>query len=172
MHGSAAPTAVPRVIVTGGAGFIGSHLVERLLGDGCEVVVIDDCSTGSLENLAAVRTHPRLQVQVARVSEADLTSLLPGTQAVFHLAAAVGVELVVRSPIRTLETNLHETEVLLRAAVQQGTPVLLTSTSEVYGKSAQASFREEDDLIIGPPTHARWGYALSLIHISEPTRPY
>jgi UDP-glucose 4-epimerase len=161
MPNSAAPNSVPRVIVTGGAGFVGSHLVERLLGDGCAVNVIDDCSTGSLENLAAVRTHPRLRVQVARVSEADLASLLPGAQAVFHLAAAVGVELVVRAPIRTLETNLHETEVLLRAAAQHGTPVLLTSTSEVYGKSAQASFHEEDDLIIGPPTHARWGYACS-----------
>ena len=161
MPGSTPTAAVPRVIVTGGAGFIGSHLVERLLAEGAEVVVIDDCSTGSLENLASVRAHPRLRVVVAKVSETDLDALLVGAQSVFHLAAAVGVDLVVRSPIRTLETNLHETEVILRAAARQGIPVLLTSTSEVYGKSAQESFREEDDLIIGPPTHARWSYACS-----------
>jgi UDP-glucose 4-epimerase len=161
MSGSTTPPAASRVIVTGGAGFIGSHLVERLLAEGNEVVVIDDCSTGSLENLAAVQEHPRLKVFVMKVSEADLDSLLPGAGSVFHLAAAVGVDLVVRSPIRTLETNLHETEVLLRAAARHGTPVLLTSTSEVYGKSARGSFREDDDLIIGPPTHARWGYACS-----------
>ena len=151
----------PSVIVTGGAGFIGSHLAERLLADGREVTVVDDCSTGDLANLAAVRSHPRLRVFISKVSEANLDALLPGAEAVFHLAAAVGVDLVVRSPIRTLETNLHETEVLLQAAARHGTPVLLTSTSEVYGKSAKESFAEDDDLVIGPPTHARWSYACS-----------
>lgn len=156
---AAAPPA--RALITGGAGFIGSHLVERLLAGGSEVRVVDDCSTGSLENLAAVRAHPRLRTEVARVSECDLGALLDGVDWVFHLAAAVGVELVVRSPIATIETNLHETEVLLRAAATRGVPVLLTSTSEVYGKSARESFSEEDDLLIGPPTHARWSYACS-----------
>lgn len=153
--------SAPRVIVTGGAGFIGSHLVERLLAEGWAVDVIDDCSTGRLENLAAVQGHPRLRVQVAKVSATDLGALLPDAQGVFHLAAAVGVELVVRSPIETIETNLHETEALLRAAAMCGTPVLLTSTSEVYGKSAKDDFAEGDDLLIGPPTHARWSYACS-----------
>lgn len=156
-------TACPgRFVVTGGAGFIGSHLAERLLAEGHAVSIIDDCSTGSLDNLAAVRGHPQLRVVVAKVSATPaLADLLAGADAVFHLAAAVGVELVVRSPIHVLETNLHETEVLLRAAASNGTPVLLASTSEVYGRSVKASFSEEDDLQIGPPTHARWGYACS-----------
>jgi UDP-glucose 4-epimerase len=150
------------ILVTGGAGFIGSHLVERLLADGHRVVVIDDLSTGSLGNLRAVSTHPRLRVVQARISACDeLPELLAGAESVYHLAAAVGVELVVKRPIHTLETNLRETEALLRAAAPQGTPVLLTSTSEVYGKSQKAAFDEEDDLLIGPPHQARWGYACS-----------
>ena len=150
------------ILVTGGAGFIGSHLVERLLADGHRVVVIDDLSTGSLDNLEAVRAHPRLQVIQARISACDeLPQLLAGAESVYHLAAAVGVELVVKRPIHTLETNLRETEALLRAAAPHGTPVLLTSTSEVYGKSQKAAFDEEDDLLIGPPHQARWGYACS-----------
>jgi len=122
--------------VTGGAGFIGSHLVERLLADGKTVAVIDDLSTGSLDNLRAVREHPRLRVVESRISAyAKLAQLVAGAEAIYHLAAAVGVELVVRSPIHVLDANLHETEVLLKAAAGRGVPVLLTSTSEVYGKS-------------------------------------
>jgi UDP-glucose 4-epimerase len=159
---SSASRSKSHVLVTGGAGFIGSHLVARLLADGKSVVVIDDLSTGSLKNLDAVRSHPRLRVVVATVSGcAELPQLAAKAESIYHLAAAVGVELVVNSPIRTLQTNLHETEVLLEAAVPHRVPVLLTSTSEVYGKSQAPAFSEEDDLLIGPPHQARWGYACS-----------
>ena len=151
-----------QVLVTGGAGFIGSHLVERLLADGKFVTVVDDLSTGRLENLQAVRAHPKLRVIESQISTCrELGQLVAGAESIYHLAAAVGVELVVRSPIHVLETNLHETEVLLEAAAGQGVPVLLTSTSEVYGKSQKEAFSEEDDLLIGPPHQARWSYACS-----------
>ncbi len=150
------------ILVTGGAGFIGSHLVERLLADGNTVAVVDDLSTGSLENLRAVRAHPHLRVLESRVSAcSELARLVAEAECVYHLAAAVGVELVVRSPIHVLETNLHETEVLLEAAAVRGVPVLVASTSEVYGKSRKEAFDEEDDLLIGPPHQARWSYACS-----------
>jgi UDP-glucose 4-epimerase len=150
------------VLVTGGAGFIGSHLTERLLADGASVVVIDDLSTGSLDNLRAVAGHPGLRVIESKVSEfAGLAGLVAGCGFIFHLAAAVGVELVVRSPIRTIETNLRETEAVLAAAAPAGVPLLLASTSEVYGKSPKMVFSEEDDLLIGPPTLGRWSYACS-----------
>ena len=150
------------VLVTGGAGFIGSHLVERLLADGHAVTVIDDLSTGRLENLQAVAGHADLRVIQEKVSKcSELAKLAASAGAVYHLAAAVGVELVVNSPIRVLETNLHETEVLLAAAGAAGAPVLLASTSEVYGKSQKAAFTEEDDLLIGPPHRSRWSYACS-----------
>ena len=149
-------------LITGGAGFIGSHLAERLLADGASVTVIDDLSTGSLDNLKTAQTNPRFRFIQAKVSEcAELPELMAAANQVFHLAAAVGVELVVHSPVRVIETNLHETEVLLQAATANRTPVLLASTSEVYGKSAKHVFSEEDDLLIGPPTHARWSYACS-----------
>ncbi len=150
------------IIVTGGAGFIGSHLVERLLAQGKPVVVIDDLSTGSAENLTAVATHPALRVIQAKLSACpNLGELVAGAESIYHLAAGVGVELVVNSPIRVLQTNLHETEVLLQAAAPHRVPVLLTSTSEVYGKSQKPGFSEDDDLLIGPPHQARWGYACS-----------
>ena len=150
------------VLVTGGAGFIGSHLVERLLADGKSVVVVDDLSTGSLENLRAVSGHPRLRVIQSRVSACPgLAQLVAEAESVYHLAAAVGVDLVVRSPIHVLQTNLHETEVVLEAAAPRGVPVLLASTSEVYGKSRKEAFDEDDDLLIGPPHQARWSYACS-----------
>jgi UDP-glucose 4-epimerase len=151
-----------RVLVTGGAGFIGSHLVERLLAEGESVIVIDDLSTGSLANLRGAINHPSLRVLQVRISDCStLSEIVAGVDSIFHLAAAVGVELVVKSPIHVLETNLHETEVLLEAAAAHQTPVLVTSTSEVYGKSQKAAFEEEDDLLIGPPHQARWSYACS-----------
>ena len=150
------------IIVTGGAGFIGSHLVERLLNDGQRAVVIDDLSTGRMENLATVQGDPRFRFIHSTISTCkELPELIEDAQAIYHLAAAVGVELVVKTPIRVLQTNLHETEVLLDEAAKNGTPILITSTSEVYGKSQKAAFSEEDDLLIGPPHQARWSYACS-----------
>lgn len=150
------------ILVTGGAGFIGSHLVERLLAEGNSVIVIDDLSTSTLTNLQAVIKHPGLQFIQSTISDCrDLNQIAARAASIYHLAAAVGVELVVNSPIHVLQTNLHETEVLLAAAAPHRTPVLLTSTSEVYGKSQQPAFRETDDLIIGPPHQSRWSYACS-----------
>lgn len=155
--------AIPKpVIVTGGAGFIGSHLVERLLATGRRVVVIDDFSTGTRDNLHAVSSHPALEIIASRVSDCErLATLVAEADFIFHLAAAVGVELVVKSPIYTIETNLHETEVLLKLAAAHGVPTLVASTSEVYGKSTREAFSEEDDLLIGPPHQSRWSYACS-----------
>lgn len=150
------------VLVTGGAGFVGSHLVERLLGEGRRVVVLDDCSTGSLSNLDGVSSDPRLEVIRHRVSECPRLEALVGEASfVYHLAAAVGVDLVVKSPVGTIHNNLAETESVLRAAAVSRTPLLFTSTSEVYGKSQREVFRESDDLLIGPPHLGRWSYACS-----------
>ncbi len=159
---SAPLPGIESVLVTGGAGFIGSHLVERLLAAGHRVIVIDDFSTGSPENLRGAEGNPRLRVIEAKVSRfPHLSAVVEEADAVFHLAAAVGVDLVVKSPIQTIRTNLGETEAVLEAASQRGRPVLVTSTSEVYGKSAKDDFDEEDDLLIGPPHLQRWSYACS-----------
>jgi UDP-glucose 4-epimerase len=148
------------VLITGGAGFIGSHLVERLLTDGKSVIVVDDLSTGSLENLRAVGTNPCMKFIRSKISDCEqLPKLAAQAEFIFHLAATVGVELVVKSALHVLESSFHETEILLRAAVNNSTPLLLTSTSEVYGKSAKAEFSEDDDLLIGPPNQSRWSYA-------------
>jgi UDP-glucose 4-epimerase len=151
-----------RILITGGAGFIGSHLTERLLADGYRVTVIDDCSTGSDTNLGSVVADPKFAFINSQVSSCgELERLASEADFIFHLAAAVGVELVVRSPVSTIHTNLRETEVLLEAAHAGKTPVLVASTSEVYGKSTQDEFRETDDLLIGPPHLGRWSYACS-----------
>ncbi len=150
------------ILITGGAGFIGSHLAERLLAEGYSVVAIDDLSTGSEENFSAVRTHPRLRFIRSRVSEcAELPALAQSASAIYHLAATVGVDLVIQQPIATLRNNLAETEALLEAASPARVPVLIASTSEVYGKSNQPGFAETDDLLIGPSNLGRWRYACS-----------
>jgi len=148
------------ILVTGGAGFIGSHLVERLLNEGKSVVIIDDFSTGSLENLSAFKKNPRLKIIRSKISECKkLPKLAADAEFIFHLAATVGVELVVKSALHVLEASFHETQILLRAATKNSTPILLTSTSEVYGKSAKPEFSESDDLLIGTPNQSRWSYA-------------
>ncbi len=150
------------ILVTGGAGFIGAHLVERLLKEGNRVVVVDDFSTGAAENLSAVQSHPRLRIVAAKISACrEFSQLAAEAEFIFHLAATVGVDLVVKSALHVLESSFNETQILLRAAAQNATPLLLTSTSEVYGKSAKPEFSEDDDLLIGPPGHARWSYACS-----------
>ncbi|HXI49854.1 MAG TPA: NAD-dependent epimerase/dehydratase family protein [Candidatus Saccharimonadales bacterium] len=152
----------PLVLVTGGAGFIGSHLVERLLADGKHVVVIDDFSTGSKANLQHLAAHPRLRLLASRVSRCEeLPQLASGAESIYHLAATVGVERVLESPLRAIETNLRETEAVLQAAAASRTRVLVASSSEVYGKSDKALLSEDDDLLIGPPTQPRWSYACS-----------
>jgi UDP-glucose 4-epimerase len=133
-----------------------------MLADGKSVVVIDDFSTGSLANLATVKANPRLKIIRSKISECnELPQLAAEAEFIFHLAATVGVELVVKSALHVLESSFHETEILLRAAAKNSTPLLLTSTSEVYGKSAKAEFGEDDDLLIGPPNQSRWSYACS-----------
>jgi UDP-glucose 4-epimerase len=133
-----------------------------LLNDGKSVVIIDDFSTGSRENLRSFETNSRLKIVPAKISAgAELPELAAEAEFIFHLAATVGVELVVKSALHVLEASFHETQILLRAAAQNSTPLLLTSTSEVYGKSAKPEFSEDDDLLIGPPGHSRWSYACS-----------
>lgn len=149
-------------LVTGGAGFIGAHLVDRLLKGGKTVVIIDDFSTGSRENLASAKTNPRLRIVESKISDCvELPELAAEAEFIFHLAATVGVELVVKSALHVLESGFTETQILLRAAAANATPLLLTSSSEVYGKSTKPEFSEEDDLLIGPPGHSRWSYACS-----------
>jgi UDP-glucose 4-epimerase len=151
-----------RVLITGGAGFIGSHLADALVSEGKEVFVIDDLSTGARANLAGLEGHPRFHFTQASIrSEPELCRLMAQVDFVYHLAAAVGVELVVKSPVYTIEANVRGTEDVLAAASKRGIGVLIASTSEVYGKSERECFREDDDLLIGPPTFGRWSYACS-----------
>ena len=150
------------ILVTGGAGFIGAHLVERLLQDGKSVVVIDDLSTGSRDNLRAVATHRNFRFIQTKISAyAELPERAADTEFIVHLAATVGVELVVKSALHVLEASFNETQILLRAAAKNSTPIIFTSTSEVYGKSTKLEFSEDDDLLIGPPGQSRWSYACS-----------
>jgi len=149
-------------LITGGAGFIGSHLAEALLAAGNRVLVIDDLSTGSLDNVASVRQHPRFEIAVDTIFNRELVAdLVARADAVFHLAAAVGVRLIVESPVRTIETNVAGTELILAAAARSRTRVLIASSSEVYGKANKVPFCEDDDLVLGNTRTGRWSYACS-----------
>jgi len=149
-------------LITGGAGFIGSHLTEALLDRGSRVLVLDDLSTGSLRNLAGVASDSNLDVEVGSVlDEVKVDRLVHRADVVVHLAAAVGVRLIIERPVHTIETNVRGTEVVLSAAARAARRVLLASTSEVYGKSARVPFREDDDLVLGATAHSRWAYACS-----------
>jgi UDP-glucose 4-epimerase len=151
-----------KILITGGAGFIGSHLAEAHIKRKDRVTVIDDLSTGSLDNLRALEKAPHFRFVLGSVSEnALLADLVSDADFIYHLAAAVGVELVVHSPVRTIETNIHGTESVLAMANIRKIPVLITSTSEVYGKSEKPVFSEDDDLHLGPTTLGRWSYACS-----------
>jgi UDP-glucose 4-epimerase len=151
-----------RVLITGGAGFIGSHLAEALLHRGDEVVVLDDLSTGRLENIAHLTAWPGFSYTIGSVTDDRLVSDLVGMcDRVFHLAAVLGVRLVMSAPVQTIETNVHGTETVLRHAARGKKLVVVASTSEVYGKSAVFPFREDADLVLGQPTKTRWGYAAS-----------
>lgn len=151
-----------RYLITGGAGFIGSHLCELLLNAGHRVVAIDDLSTGRVENIAHLRPLPHFQFVRETVDNAQvLDRLTSESDVVVHLAAAVGVQLIVQDPVRTIRTNINSTEAVLAAAHRYGCKVLLASTSEVYGKGVRVPFREEDDRLMGPTTRSRWAYAES-----------
>lgn len=153
-----------RIFITGGAGFIGSHLCERLLSAGHAVTILDDLSTGSLRNLAAVQSHSRLAVHVDSIfNRSRMSELVDQAEIIFHLAAAVGVRTIIEAPVRTIETNVGGTELLLELAANRNRRVVLTSTSEVYGKSNKLPFVEDDDLVLGSTCNARWSYACSKI---------
>jgi UDP-glucose 4-epimerase len=151
-----------RALITGGAGFIGSHLAGKLLNSGCQVSVIDDLSTGSMMNIHHLKHEPGFQYVIDSVMNRPLLAeLVDDCDVIFHLAAAVGVRLIVESPVRTLHTNVRATDLVLEVASKKKKKVLITSTSEVYGKSERIPFRESDDLVIGPPCCGRWSYACS-----------
>ena len=151
-----------RYLITGGAGFIGSHLTDALLRQGDRVHALDDLSTGSIENIRHLRGHPRFEYTIDTAANARLIAeLVDEADFVFHLAAAVGVELIVESPVRTIETNVHCAEVVLSQASKKRRPVLIASTSEVYGKSTALPFKESGDITLGPSSLGRWAYACS-----------
>jgi UDP-glucose 4-epimerase len=151
-----------RYLLTGGAGFIGSHLSDELLRRGHEVSVIDDLSTGSINNIQHLKGNPRFRYVIDTVNNVPLTAeLVDGADVIYHLAAAVGVKLIVESPVRTIETNIRCTEVVLELANKKKKPTFVASTSEVYGKSEQLPFREDGDLVMGATSKGRWSYACS-----------
>jgi UDP-glucose 4-epimerase len=151
-----------RVLITGGAGFVGSHLAEALLARGDEVFILDNLSTGSFDNIVHLKQHPRFHYTIDSVTnEPVLAELIDRCDTVVHLAAAVGVKLIVEQPVHTIETNVHGTEVVLKHANKKKKLVLIASTSEVYGKSADIPFREDADLVLGPTSKHRWAYACS-----------
>jgi UDP-glucose 4-epimerase len=151
-----------KCLVTGGAGFIGSHLTERLLAAGHHVTVVDDLSTGRRENLKKIESHPSFRMVSGSITDpVVLTEAVRDADVVYHLAAAVGVKLVADDPVRTIETNIYPTELLLRLAVQRQCRFFLASTSEVYGKNQKDVWTEEDDVHLGPTSKPRWAYGCS-----------
>jgi UDP-glucose 4-epimerase len=151
-----------RALITGGAGFIGSHLAEALLAAGHQVFVIDNLSTGSIQNIEPLKAHAAFKYVVGDITnEPLLAELVDDCDVVFHLAAAVGVKLIVEEPVRTIETNVHGTEVVLKHANKKKKLVIFASTSEVYGKSTDVPFHEDADLVLGPTPKHRWAYACS-----------
>jgi len=151
-----------RFLITGGAGFIGSHLAEALLEDGHRVHILDDLSTGSIENVRHLKENPGFGYTIDTcASPSVVAELVDDADIVYHLAAAVGVDLIIESPVRTIETNVHCTEVVLAAASKKGKPVFIASTSEVFGKSKAFPFTEDGDLVLGNTTTGRWSYACS-----------
>jgi nucleoside-diphosphate-sugar epimerase len=151
-----------KVLITGGAGFIGSHLSERLLGAGHKVTILDDLSTGQMANIDHLIGRQGFEHRVGSVTDAPLVGeLVDRADVTVHLAAAVGVRLIVEQPVHTIETNVHGTEVVLGAVARKQKLIVIASTSEVYGKSAKVPYAEEDDLTLGPTSHSRWSYACS-----------
>ena len=151
-----------RILITGGAGFIGSHLADAYIERGDEVFILDDLSTGAFDNVAHLKGHPRFHYTIDSVHKPWVVAeLVDRCDVVFHLAAAVGVKLIVESPVRTIETNVHGTEVVLAQADKKKKKVLLASTSEVYGLSEQVPFKEDGPLVMGATTKGRWSYACS-----------
>jgi UDP-glucose 4-epimerase len=151
-----------RALITGGAGFIGSHLCEALLASGHQVLLLDNLSTGSMDNIAHLKGRPGFEYFIDSVeNEGLLAELIDRSEVVFHFAAAVGVKLIVEQPVYTIETNVHGTEVVLKHANKKKKLVVIASTSEVYGKSEQVPFREDSDLVMGPTPKHRWAYACS-----------
>ena len=151
-----------KALITGGAGFIGSHLAERLLEDGHEVMVLDNLSTGSIDNITHLKGRSGFSYTIESVTnESLLAELIDRSDVVFHLAAAVGVKLIVEQPVHTIETNVHGTEVVLKHANKKKKLVFIASTSEGYGKSTDVPFREAADLVLGPSAKHRWAYACS-----------
>jgi UDP-glucose 4-epimerase len=151
-----------RALITGGAGFIGSHLSEALLEQGHEVLILDNLSTGSIDNITHLKGRPGFEYFVDSVNnEPLLAELIDRSDVVFHFAAAVGVKLIVEQPVYTIETNVHGTEVVLKHANKKKKLVVIASTSEVYGKSEDVPFREDSDLVMGPTPKHRWAYACS-----------
>lgn len=151
-----------RYLITGGAGFIGSHLAEKLLLDGHSVTILDDLSTGREENIAAIRHHPQFAfIRDSVENETTVNVAVANADYVFHLASAVGVQLIVDEPVRTIRTTIHGTEVVLEACHRFGKPALITSSSEVYGKTAKVPFSEDDDVVMGATSFSRWCYAYS-----------
>ena len=151
-----------RALITGGAGFIGSHLAETLLNEGHEVDIIDNLSTGSIRNVGHLKSHPKFKYVIDTLTnEPLLAELIDRNDVIFHFAAAVGVKLIVEQPVYTIETNVHGTEVVLKHANKKKKKVLIASTSEVYGKNLDVPFREDADLVMGATVKHRWAYACS-----------